>query len=164
MENKDQEKKKRLGNKGFSLVELIVVMAIMVILVGIVGAQVIPYIEKSKESKDYQVMGGFCSAAVSAYTELAESAPSENTTIMVWGEPAGDKDAKFKKAFVEKVQALTYENAGEFKKKMKSDKGKEIKNFKVEISKSAKKITVKPVTDEKGEKETEAFADMVGEL
>lgn len=32
--------------KGFSLVELIIVMAIMAILVGVVASQVIPYMEK----------------------------------------------------------------------------------------------------------------------
>ncbi|MSS63106.1 type II secretion system protein [Velocimicrobium porci] len=161
MENKEQQKKKHLGNKGFSLVELIVVMAIMAILVGIVGAQVIPYIEKSKESKDYQVMGGFCSAAVSAYTELAEEAPDKDTTIMVWGNKQEGENAEFKKAFIEKVQALTYNSLADFKKKMKSEKGKTVENFEVTISKSNKQITVTPV---KGEKKVEAFDAMVGEL
>ncbi|MBQ6094530.1 MAG: prepilin-type N-terminal cleavage/methylation domain-containing protein, partial [Lachnospiraceae bacterium] len=36
---------KKLNNKGFSLVELIIVIAIMAILVGVVGTQVIPYLE-----------------------------------------------------------------------------------------------------------------------
>ena len=42
--------------KGFSLVELIIVMAIMAILVGIVASQVLPYMEKSRQSKDQQVL------------------------------------------------------------------------------------------------------------
>ena len=37
---------KKLDNKGFSLIELIIVIAIMAILIGIVGTQVVPYIEK----------------------------------------------------------------------------------------------------------------------
>lgn len=41
--------------KGFSLVELIIVMAIMAILVGVVASQVIPYMEKSRQSKDQQI-------------------------------------------------------------------------------------------------------------
>lgn len=48
--------KKRMDNKGFSLVELIIVIAIMAILIGIVGSQVIPYIEKSRISKDKDVV------------------------------------------------------------------------------------------------------------
>ena len=39
---------KKLNNKGFSLVELIIVIAIMAILVGVVGTQVIPYLERSR--------------------------------------------------------------------------------------------------------------------
>lgn len=159
MENKDQEKKKRLGNKGFSLVELIVVMAIMVILVGIVGAQVIPYIEKSKESKDYQVMGGFCSAAVSAYTELAEMEKKEGT-YYVYKKDASTSSDNFEKKFIAKIKELTYENQGDFEKKMKSKNGKKIKNFAVKVD--TDKITVTPLTD--GDKESDVFEKMVGEL
>ena len=45
---------KRLGNKGFSLVELIVVIAIMAVLVGVLAPQLIKYVEKSREATDIQ--------------------------------------------------------------------------------------------------------------
>ena len=45
---------KRLGNKGFSLVELIVVIAIMAVLVGVLAPTLIRNVEKSRESKDAQ--------------------------------------------------------------------------------------------------------------
>ena len=51
-------KNEKKDNKGFSLVELIIVIAIMAILVGVVGTQVIPYISKSKVAKDQPVSGG----------------------------------------------------------------------------------------------------------
>lgn len=45
---------KRLGNKGFSLVELIVVIAIMAVLVGVLAPTLIRNVEKSRKSKDDQ--------------------------------------------------------------------------------------------------------------
>lgn len=55
--------------KGFSLVELIIVMAIMAILVGVVASQVIPYMEKSRQSKDQQQLSEIATAMVSAEAE-----------------------------------------------------------------------------------------------
>lgn len=49
-------------NKGFSLVELIIVIAIMAILIGVVALQVVPYLEKSRTSKDKQLVDSVYSA------------------------------------------------------------------------------------------------------
>ena len=49
-------------NKGFSLVELIIVIAIMAILIGVVALQVVPYLEKSRTSKDMQLVDSVYSA------------------------------------------------------------------------------------------------------
>ena len=65
-------KNEKKDNKGFSLVELIIVIAIMAILVGIVGTQVLPYINKSKEAKDFQIINSYCTAATTAYSTYAE--------------------------------------------------------------------------------------------
>lgn len=84
-------KNEKKDNKGFSLVELIIVIAIMAILVGIVGTQVIPYINKSKVSKDQQVLNSFSSAAVTAYAENAETMPTTGTiTVNVYGTNTAD--------------------------------------------------------------------------
>ncbi len=41
-------------NKGFSLVEVIIVIAIMAVLVGILAPQFIKHVERSREAKDLQ--------------------------------------------------------------------------------------------------------------
>lgn len=50
------DKKKKLGNKGFSLVELIIVIAIMVLLVGLLAPQYIKYLDKSRIAADTQLL------------------------------------------------------------------------------------------------------------
>lgn len=53
---------KKLNNKGFSLVELIIVIAIMAILVGVMAPQLMKYIEKSRYSSDVQFFSSVDSA------------------------------------------------------------------------------------------------------
>lgn len=56
------KKQKSLTNKGFSLVELIIVIAIMAVLVGVLAPQYIKYVEKSRVSADAQQVEEFTSA------------------------------------------------------------------------------------------------------
>ena len=70
---------KKLNNKGFSLVELIIVIAIMAILVGVVGTQVIPYLENSRKAKDTQIFSAWNTAAVSAYSTEAGNVDANKT-------------------------------------------------------------------------------------
>lgn len=66
-----RERKTEIDDKGFSLIELVIVMTIMAVLVGIVGMQVIPYIQKARQAKDIQQVSAYCTDAMTAYTSSA---------------------------------------------------------------------------------------------
>lgn len=88
------------NNKGFSLVELIIVIAIMAILVGVIAPQLIKYIEKSRQSADIQLCDTVKTAIVTATSDPAvvtadEKCPFDATAKSVKG--AGSP--KWKKAF-----------------------------------------------------------------
>ena len=71
---------KRLGNKGFSLVELIVVIAIMAVLVGVLAPTLIKNFEKSRKAKDEQNLDTVKEAIVVALQDDAENGVYENLT------------------------------------------------------------------------------------
>ena len=47
---------KKLSNKGFSLVELIIVIAIMAVLMGILAPQLVKYVEQSRRQTDESML------------------------------------------------------------------------------------------------------------
>lgn len=85
--------------EGFSLVELIIVIAIMAILIGVVALAVIPYLAKSKESKDLTTLDTVCSALSTAVAdtkvsgtktfEYGASAPADATAAKVYNAMKG---------------------------------------------------------------------------
>ena len=65
-------KKRRLGlrnDKGFSLVELIIVIAIMAILAAVISVAIIRYIDKSRKSSDLETAKTIYDAVSYAYAE-----------------------------------------------------------------------------------------------
>ena len=131
---------RKKDNKGFSLVELIIVIAIMAILVGIVGTQVIPYINKSKAEKDRQLVNSYSTAAVSAYSMVAgELANDEDNILDIYtGSPAANSTEE---KIVAKVKELTYSTWNDVKDKFKSKDAKNATDVKIVINPKTHKVT-----------------------
>ena len=71
--------KKEMNNKGFSLVELIIVIAIMVILVAVLAPQYLRYVEKSRISTDTQTAVEFINAMQVAASDPDATIPTGGT-------------------------------------------------------------------------------------
>lgn len=128
LQNRKEELKK--NNKGFSLVELIIVIAIMAILVGIVGTQVIPYIDKSRNAKDIQVLSGLCTDGMTAYSSNAAVLDSTATYTITIGSDVqvagGSNSDKLKSAFTELNNVTKVDDL-----KLESKAGKAVTSVKI---------------------------------
>lgn len=131
---------KKLDNKGFSLIELIIVIAIMAILVGIVGIQVVPYIENSKEAKDHQVISAILTSATSSFASQAEkydASLEQNITIQATiGGTCTD--------VVDDFKTLTnYNGFADVKGKLSSKVGKTITSITITRDKTTGEVKLK---------------------
>lgn len=71
-------KKENMNNKGFSLVELIIVIAIMAILIVVLAPQYLKYVEKSRVSSDQTTIVEFINAmqVLAADPDVTLTAPT----------------------------------------------------------------------------------------
>ena len=74
------KKQKSLTNKGFSLVELIIVIAIMAVLVGVLAPQYIKYLDKSKISADKQLADNLRQAITTTMLDPEITTPALSST------------------------------------------------------------------------------------
>lgn len=81
---------KKLNNKGFSLVELIIVIAIMAILVGVLVPQLIKYIEKAKVANDTQIADTLHSAITYALMDPEVLSATDGSSLWLDEFTTGD--------------------------------------------------------------------------
>ena len=74
---------KVMNNKGFSLVELIIVIAIMAILVGVLSPQLIRYVEKANVAADIQMADGVRSAITFAMMDPSVINATDSSASMI---------------------------------------------------------------------------------
>lgn len=71
---------KKMNNKGFSLVELIIVIAIMAVLIGVLAPQYLKYVKKSKISTDITNAEEIATAVNAAVSDGALSLPASGAS------------------------------------------------------------------------------------
>ena len=76
-----REKKK--DNKGFTLVELVIVVAILAILVGILAPQYTKYVEKSRKAADVSNLENLVTVVKTAASDSTDTLPADTYTITI---------------------------------------------------------------------------------
>ncbi len=97
-----KREQKSLTNKGFSLVELIIVVAIMAVLVGVLAPQYLRYVEKTKLQKDN-----------SAIAEVANILKISAAEEKVWEEVSTAGTGGLTYTFDASTRELTIPSAGD---------------------------------------------------
>lgn len=148
----EKMRQKKLGNKGFSLVELIIVIAIMAILLGIVGTQVIPYLNRAREQRDMELLNAICTAAVTAYSTNADEFTDTGFTCKLFSDgsgaslPSGSSEQVKLGYYIRQYLSYTSINGIDGKgitSAMASAKGKTIDSITINFDFSTNKVTVK---------------------
>ncbi len=76
--------KARKNNKGFTLVELIIVIAIIAVLAAVLAPRYLQYVERSRQSNDLQVATSIMRAATAAVADPNNNAAPGGTYTFTW--------------------------------------------------------------------------------
>lgn len=108
---KDKKDKKRMNNKGFSFVELIIAIAILAIMAGVLAPQLIKYIDSSRKSTDVQNAQAIATAVnIALADEDAYEAAQKKAKDNKYYELLKFKTTEHKDEFTEKVLEILADN------------------------------------------------------
>lgn len=143
------------GNRGFSLVELIIVIAIMAILVGVMAPQLIKYIEKANVSADTQLCDTIHSAIAISLTDpeiITSTDPYDDGWITDFTTPNNDfrmdshgggyLTSTFAKNVNDIVGEDVFQSATTFKENFKSNPANSLGILCVRVNSSGSGFTV----------------------
>jgi type IV pilus assembly protein PilA len=82
-------KRRKLGNKGFSLVELIIVIAIMAALIAILAPNLIRYVQSSRQSTDLASFDRLDTVFRAAVIERVDGIAANSVVTLTWNPQAG---------------------------------------------------------------------------
>ena len=109
------KKERTMNNKGFSLVELIIVIAIMAILIGVMAPQLTKYVERARVSKDTQAVDSVHTAVVTAMLDpVVDDAPASktyNSLADLYGDTSAPNFVKAVKEIANETDASKVEGA-----------------------------------------------------
>lgn len=75
--------KKKMNNKGFSLVELIIVIAIMAVLVGVLAPAYMRYVEGSRQSRDVSALDSAMTVVETALIDYAARQNDDSVKVTI---------------------------------------------------------------------------------
>ncbi len=75
---------KKANNKGFTLVELIIVVAIIAVLAAVLAPQYLRYVERARQSNDLQVATSIMRATTAAISDPQVGVASSSTVYIRW--------------------------------------------------------------------------------
>lgn len=134
----------KLNNKGFSLVELIVVIAIMAILVGVLAPSVLGQIDKAKVSKDKQAIDTVASAVSIAWADQDVKNDTKQSAFdfpVVHANPTSFNTFTDSTSFMEQI----YNTVGFTEIELTSNAYNSVTKLEVKINTSTGKVTVTTV-------------------
>ncbi len=83
---------KTKNNKGFTLVELIIVVAIIAVLAAVLAPQYLQYVERARQSNDLQTATNLLRAATVAVADPKSNLPSNGLIEVLWATGTGPQE------------------------------------------------------------------------